>query len=56
MIKELPSFIEVPEIDQKELIEIFQRDEIREIRHFVLGPPGTKNSFTSITSTTFEFS
>ncbi len=41
MIKELPSFIEVPEIRQKELIEIFQRDEIREIRHFVLGPPGT---------------
>ena len=41
MIKELPSFIEVPEIDQKELIEIFQRGEIREIRHFVLGPPGT---------------
>ncbi len=41
MIKELPRFIEVPEIDQKKLIEVLKRNEIKEIRHFVLGPPGT---------------
>lgn len=41
MIKGLPRFIEIPEIDQKELIEALKKEEIKEIRHFVLGPPGT---------------